>query len=251
MSTVDETLIKAETLKALLVARAVGQQPDGEEYVRLRSELMKDHLAKTRLPRFIKHCRTIPEFWAFIQPQFASYRERQRFLAEEFDPLLTKLEEASLNPAIDSSSEILSAVDSVHIQEAWQKAMDRRVTDPEGAVTMARTLLETVCKHVLDKGEIAYADDCDLPKLYRLVAERLNLAPSQHTDQILKRIFGSCSSVVEGLGALRNRVSDAHGPGKFHVKPEPRHAALAVNLAGSMASFLIETLDVVSNAASS
>ena len=47
--------------------------------------------------------------------------------------------------------------------------------------------------------------------------------------------------MVEGLGAFRNREGDAHGKGKLQVKPLPRHAALAVNLAGSLASFLIET----------
>ena len=245
MPTVEQILIKVETLKTVLVARAIGQQPDGREYVRLRQELLKDPLAKAWLPRFVHSCRTIPEFWAFIQPKFPSYRERQQYLAEQFDPLLTKLE-ATGNPAVDSSSEILSAVDSAHVQEAWQKAMDRRASDPDGAVTMARTLLETVCKFVLDECGVAYEDDSDLPKLYRLVADELNLAPSQHTDPILKRIVGGCFSVVEGLGALRNRASDAHGKGKLHVKPAPRHAALAVNLAGSMASFLIETMEAKS-----
>ena len=47
--------------------------------------------------------------------------------------------------------------------------------------------------------------------------------------------------MVEGLGAFRNREGDAHGRGRLNVKPLSRHAALAVNLAGSLASFLIET----------
>jgi hypothetical protein len=47
--------------------------------------------------------------------------------------------------------------------------------------------------------------------------------------------------VVEGLGALRNRLSDAHGQGKRPVKPASRHAELAVNLAGATAVFLAAT----------
>jgi hypothetical protein len=53
--------------------------------------------------------------------------------------------------------------------------------------------------------------------------------------------LGGCTSVVEGLGALRNKVGDAHGQGKRPVRVSPRHAHLAVNLAGTMATFLIET----------
>jgi Abortive infection C-terminus len=40
---------------------------------------------------------------------------------------------------------------------------------------------------------------------------------------------------------MRNKLSDAHGRGRRPVRPGARHAALAVNLAGTMATFLIET----------
>lgn len=113
--------------------------------------------------------------------------------------------------------------------------------DPEGAITAARTLLESVCKHILDSASISYDEKDDLPKLYGLTAEQLNVSPSQHTEQIFKQILGGCKSVVEGLGALRNKLSDAHGKGKMAVKPSARHAELAVNLAGSMATFIVST----------
>jgi len=58
---------------------------------------------------------------------------------------------------------------------------------------MARTLIESVCKHILDETGITYSDKDDLPKLYKETAKQL------------------------------------------------RHAALAVNLAGSMAAFLVAT----------
>ena len=32
--------------------------------------------------------------------------------------------------------------------------LQRRFDDPDGAITAARTLLETVCKHILDLSEI-------------------------------------------------------------------------------------------------
>jgi len=59
-------------------------------------------------------------------------------------------------------------------------------------------------------------------------------------------IAGDCApagatSVVQGLGSLRDNLSDAHGQGKDGVKPLPRHAELAVNLSGAIASFLVAT----------
>jgi hypothetical protein len=43
------------------------------------------------------------------------------------------------------------------------------------------------------------------------------------------------------LGHWRNKSGDAHAGGRTRVPFKPRHAALTVNLAGSMALFLIET----------
>ena len=79
-----------------------------------------------------------------------------------------------------------------------------------------------------------------MPKLYRMIAEELNLAPSQHTEKIFKQILGSYQAVVEGLAAIRNRLGDAH---VINVKPSQRHAEMAVNLAETMSTFIIETFE--------
>ena len=146
-----------------------------------------------------------------------------------------------LTPSDATASAILSRIDAEHVRNAWQKALDRRGVDPEGAITVARSLLETVCKFILDEEHVTYSDTMDLPALYQLTANKLRLAPSQHTEQIFKRVLGSCQTVVEGLGTLRNKLSDSHGKSKQAVKPAARHAELAVNLAGTMATFLVAT----------
>jgi hypothetical protein len=68
-------------------------------------------------------------------------------------------------------------LDTQYISEAWDKARARRHDDPEGAITAARTLLESVCKHILDERGVEYGDNADLPKLYGLTSKELNLAP--------------------------------------------------------------------------
>jgi len=136
-----------------------------------------------------------------------------------------------------------SKIDSQSIGELWRKALDRRHADPEGAITAARTLLESVCKHILDDCGVEYGDNADLPKLYSLTSKELNLAPSQHTEDAFKKILGGAHSIVDGLANIRNRLGDAHGHGKRPVKPLARHAELAVNMAGSMASFLLATFE--------
>ncbi len=216
---------------------------DAADFARLRHEVMNDSRAAGKVPDFVRKYRDQGQFWQFIKHRFPTYRERREFIWNEFRPLIDRLEAEDRFPGVAPITEALEVFDAVHVRAAWTKALDRRVNDPEGAITAARTLLETVCKHVLEELGAAYPDDADLPKLWALAAERLNLAPHQHQEPVFKAILGNCQAVVNNLGAIRNRVGDAHGQGKRTVKPKPRHAELAVNLAGTMAAFLVSTWD--------
>lgn len=237
----DDLITKAESLKVMLVSHATGGSSNTIEYKGLRQELMNIPRLAKLLPRFVHTCRDPAEFWSFIKPKFGTHTERREYLRNEFDPLLSMLESESRTPSDAVITATVKALSSAYIQEVWQKALKRRSTDIEGALTAARTFLESVCKHILDATGSSYDDSADLPKLYSLTAKQLNLSPSQHTGQLFKQILGSCQTVVEGIGALRNRHSDAHGKGSSGVKPAARHAELAVNLSGTMATFLLQT----------
>jgi hypothetical protein len=156
-------------------------------------------------------------------------------------PIYTIAAHAIGSPADAAISSTLERFEPEQIHGRWTAALDRRSTDPAGAITLARTLLEDVCRWLLEQlGETPSNQD-DLPTLYRKLAKALKLAPDDHSEQVFKQILGSCQQVVEQLGALRNKLGDAHGGGPRRAKPAARHAELAVNLAGSMATFLVAT----------
>ncbi|RYG22461.1 MAG: abortive phage resistance protein, partial [Burkholderiales bacterium] len=92
--------------------------------------------------------------------------------------------------------------------------MTRIGDDPEGAITAARTLVESVCKLILDHLSIAYENDGDLGRLFKITARSLNLAVDQHEEQVFKQILTGMGSVVSGFASLRNSLGDAHGKGK-------------------------------------
>ena len=112
-----------------------------------------------------------------------------------------------------------------------------------GAITAARTLLESVCKTILDDLGVHYASKDDLPALYRKTAEALTLAPSEYGDEAIRRILGGITTAVEGVGSLRNRHGDAHGQGRAVYRLSERHSTLVVNLAGALALFLVQTFE--------
>jgi len=237
----DNLLIQVEQLKNLLVSRATGRGSNNDDFVKLRRSIVSNDKISSFLPRLVRTYRSLDEFWPFIKQEYSSYEARSEYLRKEFQPLLDFLERSETTPSDASITATLHKFDAAYVKAEWGKALSRRNSDPEGAITIARSLLESVCKHILDEAKIEYEDSLDLPKLYRKTSETLKLLPSQHDEQIFKQILGGCTAVVEGLGALRNRQGDAHGKGRKSIKPAPRHAELAVNLSGSMASYLFST----------
>jgi len=246
----SQLLDQTEALQNLLLSHATGKREDNAEFMRLRQVFCSQTILAPHTPSFLQKCRNLDQFWQFIKGEFGTYAERKAYIWEQFRPLLDFLERGGgAAPSDQVVSLTIEKFDAENIQATWSKALERRTSDPEGAITMARTLLESVCKHVLDKAAVTYEDSPDLNSLYRQTAKCLNLAPSQHTEQVFKQILGGCTAVVEGLGALRNRLSDSHGQGRVSVKPLSRHAELAVNLAGALAIYLLATWEAQSEAA--
>ena len=232
---------RALYLQNLLITHATGGLGDESEYAALRRQFMQDPDTKDLVPAFVRTCRDLSSFWGGVKYEEGTYAARRKLIRSAFVQLLDKLEGARGSPLDSEASETLSRFDAEGVAAVWEKALARRASDPEGAITAARTLLETVCKHILDEAGVTYGDKDDLPRLYGEASKALKIAPSQHTEEVFKQILGGCTSVVIGLGTIRNRISDSHGQGKRAVRPAPRHAQLAVNLAGAMATYLVET----------
>ncbi len=231
-----------ESLKACVVSRSTGGAGDG--YRELRDQLKGLPHIWSQLPQAIRTCRDESELWGFIKPKFGSYQERRDYWRDEFNPVLDYLESLDRSPTNTVVSAELKRLGYDAILADWNKALDRTATDADGALTTARSMIEATCKHILDEAGIQYEQSADLPALYKATAKSMNLAPEQHTEDMFKRVLGGCTSVVEGLGAIRSKLGDAHGKGKKQAKPLRIHSDLAVNLAGAMCVFLLQTWEL-------
>ncbi|WP_430254687.1 hypothetical protein [Neorhizobium sp. DAR64872/K0K18] len=179
-------LERALMMEQLLTASATGSAADTSIYEYLRQEFMQSDELKNLLPSFVRTSRTLDTFWPFIKRTAASYAERREFISQQFLPLIEHLEGRNRHPGDNVTSDALVSFDADGVHAVWNKALARRQSDPEGAITIARTLLETVCKRVLDELQVTYTDKEDLPQLYRMAAKELNLAPDQHTEEPIK-----------------------------------------------------------------
>lgn len=161
------------------------------------------------------------------------------------DEELAKLRSLLLSegaPGADAASAALVRLENWQaVTKSWNAALNKVTTDPDGAITATRTTLESVCKHICDERAVDYDDSWDLSRLYKAASAAMEISPDQHTEQIIKQILSGAATLVGGLAAMRNALSDAHGRGKRSVGPAPRHAKLAVNTGFAIAGFLIDT----------
>ena len=240
----DSLQERVTMMERILISAATGGSHQDPHYASLRRQFIASHEIKSLLPSFVRTYRSLDAFWPYIKNAAGSYAERRQIINEAFTPLMDHLEGVNHSPNDIGVSDTLQNFNAESVHAIWSKAIERRLSDPEGAITIARTLLETVCKYVLDELKIKYNDSADLPKLYTEVAKALSLAPSQHTEEAIKSILGGAMKLVNGIGTLRNRLSDSHGRGaRLPVRPTARHASLAVNTAGAVATFIVETFN--------
>jgi len=144
-----------------------------------------------------------------------------------------KLEEVETAPSVDELFEDSGLYD---VQRLWTKAKARIQNDPEGAITAARTMLESLCKIMVSEQGGTYSNKDELPVLYKKAVTGIQLAAGSQTEDEYKRLGGACSTVVNSLCCIRNREGDSH----VAIQTARQvHAKFAVNLSGSLATFLI------------
>ncbi len=144
------------------------------------------------------------------------------------------------SPVEEDLGQILSELDSAKIQRYWEKAISRRVDDPDGAITAARSLLESVCKFILKNEGVEFSRNTDLLKLYRMTVEILFLTPEFQENESLRQAMGNAQSIVNAIAALRNLKGDAHGTAEDSRLPSPHIAEFAVNISGSLSKLLLD-----------
>lgn len=228
----------------ITVAEGKPDQVPPRDFRAARDRMLQDAVARRLAPPFVARCSTPDLLWGYLRSKATgsgSWAVRRGEMHEAVDPILDALAGTTVGPTDDLVSGAITRLNSDSVRDAWTRAVERRDLEPDAAVTAARSLLESTLKTILDDCGEQYDEGDDLPKLYRLVQKVLQLSPAEQTEERFRAILGACTTIVKELGSVRNRHSDAHGEGRKRYRVEGRHAALAVNLAGAMALFLIET----------
>ncbi|MCX3266458.1 abortive infection family protein [Pedobacter agri] len=119
--------------------------------------------------------------------------------------------------------------------------------DYNGAITNARSLLEAIFIDIIERYQsIPFKSDGDLDNLWRATKKVMNLQLNKDTmPDFVIQILSGIDTSLKGLAALSNKAGDRHAT-KF--KARKHHAKLAVNLAMTIADFILESWDFLNEA---
>lgn len=180
-----------------------------------------------------------------IMPHMESMSGQRFYDCISVDGGLTFLGEQTLielsgqpTPADDTFTDILKRIPSYNIREKWEKALHRRITDPSGAITAARSLLEATLKWIIEQrgGQPTESNK----ELFNRAIDMLGI---EVKGKPIEKAINGLSSIIWGIGDMRNNHGDAHGAASKSTPPTVSEAGFCVNLAGAAALFLLEVFE--------
>lgn len=142
------------------------------------------------------------------------------------------------NPLDGLLGELLERLPDQGIRAQWEKAAHRRISDPRGSVTAARSFLETTMKWILEQlGEPTTENN---RTLFLRTIRSLQLAQE---GKPLERLLQGLDAILWGVGEMRNKQGDAHGVDTSSLSLSASEATLCVNLAGAAALYMLEEFE--------
>jgi hypothetical protein len=131
-----------------------------------------------------------------------------------------------------------------HIEERVNTIERAVIENPSLAFDLAKALVESTCKTILNERGIAFASDDDLPKLYKMVLTLIPLLPAQASRETVARrsivrTLGGLHAALQGVCELRSNYGFAsHGSDGSRAPMETIQALLAAQAADTIVGFL-------------
>lgn len=131
-----------------------------------------------------------------------------------------------------------------HIEEQVNSIERSVLENPGLAFDLAKTLIESVCRTVLDERHISYNQTDDLPALFKAVRQTLPFLPASASGETkvrrsLEQTLSGLHMAVMGICELRNQCGFAsHGAGGPKPVMESIQALLAAESADAIVGFI-------------
>lgn len=104
----EELSIDIDRFIINIIERVTGGQIEKNfDYELERKKLLENSLTKDLVPNFIKTYRTIDLLWSYIKDEFGTYAGRRKYVREEFEDMVEKIEQLQYSDASVSVDTLL------------------------------------------------------------------------------------------------------------------------------------------------
>lgn len=118
--------------------------------------------------------------------------------------------------------------------------------DTDLAIGTAKELLETTCKSILRQKDIEINNKWTLAQLVKATTNSLDFTPKEASapekaEKAIKQILGGITSIIQGVGELRNGYGTGHGKDANFKGLEIKYAKLLVGVVSEIVILYLAT----------
>lgn len=118
-------------------------------------------------------------------------------------------------------------------------------SEPGEAIALAKEIVESCCKLILDDRKVEYPEKAEIPELLKLLRKEIKIMPDGIDDSAkganeIRGILTSLGNIAHSLAPLRNAYGKGHGRGRDFKGLQPRHARLAIGAASTFVDFVLD-----------
>ena len=175
------------------------------------------------------------------------YDERYAKIYQKCKEIVERIE-GTASVISQTADNLKKKFSSEYMSQQIELMVSMQATNPTNAIGMAKELIESCCKTILDELGIPWSKTDDVPQLTNKTLDALNLLPAniQSTDQgadAIKAILGNLRSIPSKLAEIRNPFGSGHGKSASFKGLEERHAKLAVGSSITFVDFVWSTYE--------
>lgn len=175
------------------------------------------------------------------------YDERYARIYQKCKAIMDRLEGGS-SVITKTADNLKGKFSSEYMSQQIELMVSMQSTNPTNAIGMAKELIESCCKTILEDLGIAWSKTDDVPQLTNKTMDALNLLPAnvQETDQgadAVKAVLGNLRAIPSKLAEIRNPFGSGHGKSASFQGLEERHAKLAVGSSITFVDFIWSTYE--------
>ena len=175
------------------------------------------------------------------------YDERYARIYKKCKTIIDRLEGGS-SVIAKTADDLKGKFSSEYMSQQIELMVSMQSANPTNAIGMAKELIESCCKTILEDLGIAWSKTDDVPQLTSKTMDALNLLPAnvQETDQgadAIKAVLGNLRAIPSKLAEIRNPFGSGHGKSASFQGLEERHAKLAVGSSITFVDFIWSTYE--------